>query len=105
MDKKSKPSILERLNQSFGPLIGAIILDLVDLATFGPLGIGGFVLGVLIGWWILSVYDISVRTRTILAVLAGVYCLAPFTEFIPVATLISAIARYKQSSKKKDDPK
>ncbi|MEP5613572.1 MAG: hypothetical protein ABJP45_15075 [Cyclobacteriaceae bacterium] len=103
MDEKSESSILDRLNRAFGPLIGAMILDLVDLATFGPLGIGGFIIGTAVGWWILSVYDIPQRTRMILAVLAGIYCLAPFTEFIPVATLVTAIARFKQSSKRKND--
>lgn len=95
----SDPSLIERLNQTFGPLIGAIILDLVDLASFGPLGIGGFFIGMLVGWWILSVYDISQRTRGILAVLSGVYCLVPFTEFIPAATLITAIARFNKRPK------
>ncbi|MEQ9404550.1 MAG: hypothetical protein RIM99_13235 [Cyclobacteriaceae bacterium] len=96
MSDKSEPSVLERLNRTFGPLAGAMILDLVDLASIGPLGIGGFFIGIAIGWWILSIYDISRNTRIMLALLAGIYCLVPFTEFIPVATLISAIARYKQ---------
>lgn len=99
--KKSEPSLIERLNNSFGPLVGAMILDLVDLATIGPLGIGGLVIGMAVGWWVLSVYDISINTRRMLSLLAGIYCLIPFTEFIPVATLISAIARYKQGGKKK----
>lgn len=95
MDEENpqKP-LIERINTAFGPLAGALILDFVDLATIGPLGIGGFFVGGAVGWWILSVYDISKNTRLILAFLAGIYCLVPFTEFIPVATLISAIARF-----------
>lgn len=92
-EKQDKP-LIDRLHTAFGPLAGALILDLVDLATIGPLGIGGFFIGGAVGWWILSVYDISRNTRLILALLAGIYCMVPITEFIPVATLISALARF-----------
>jgi len=96
---QNQEPLINRLQRSFGPLIGAIILDLVDLASFGPLGIGGFLVGILVGWWMLSVYEISQRTRMWLSSLAGVYCLIPFTELIPVATLITALARFKQKGK------
>ena len=97
--KENSEPLINRLQRSFGPLIGAIILDLVDLASFGPLGIGGFFIGGLVGWWMLSTHEISTSTRMWLSLLAGVYCLVPFTELIPVATLIAALARYKQSKK------
>jgi hypothetical protein len=51
------------------------------------------------GWWILSIYELTPTSKMILSVLAGFYCLAPLTEFIPAATLITAIARYFQKSK------
>jgi len=94
--------LIHRLQRAFGPLIGAIILDLVDLASFGPLGIGGFLIGIGVGWWMLSMYTISTATRMWLSLLAGVYCLIPFTELIPVATIITAIARFKQKGKGKE---
>lgn len=92
-EKQEKP-LIKRLNNAFGPLAGALLLDFVDLATIGPLGIGGFFIGTAVGWWILSVYNISKNTRVLLALFAGIYCLVPFTEFIPIATLISALARF-----------
>lgn len=97
---KNKEPLIMRLQRVFGSLIGAIILDLVDLASFGPLGIGGFFIGLLVGWWMLSVYKLSTNTRIWLSLLAGVYCLVPFTELIPVATLITAFARLKEKPKK-----
>lgn len=97
MDDKpqKKEPLIERLHRAFGPLIGGIILDLVDLSTFGPYGIGGFFIGALVGWWICSVYDLKPSTRFTIALLAGAYCLFPFTELIPAATLISALIRYR----------
>lgn len=97
---KNKEPLIIRLQRAFGPLIGAIILDLVDLVSFGPLGIGGFFIGLLVGWWMISVYDLSTKTRIWLSLLAGVYCLVPFTELIPVATLVTAFARFKGKVKK-----
>lgn len=92
-----KASLIERLHRAFGPLVGGMILDLVDLSTFGPYGIGGFFIGALVGWWICSIYRISTSKRLMLALIAGVYCLLPLTEFIPVATLLSAYVRYRGS--------
>lgn len=91
----SRPPLIERLHRAFGPLVGGMILDLVDLSSFGPLGIGGFFVGGLTGWWICSIYNVATSTRLTLALLAGIYCLFPLTEFIPVATLISAFIRFR----------
>jgi hypothetical protein len=97
-DEESKNServpLLARLQRAFGPLAGGMILDLVDLSTFGPFGIGGFFIGGLVGWWICSVYNVATTTRLTVALLSGVYCLLPLTEFIPVATMISAYIRF-----------
>jgi hypothetical protein len=90
-----KPSLLYRLHQALGPLAGALILDVVDFTTFGPIGIVlGLVVGVPIGWWISSIYGFSPLSRALFATLAGLYCTVPFTEVLPLATLISASARF-----------
>ena len=90
-----KIPLIYRLHRAFGPLAGALILDCVDLATFGPLGLGGLFIGAGIGWWISSIYNFSGTARILWAVLAGIYCLMPFTEMIPIATIISAVARFE----------
>ena len=89
--------LLERSQRAFGPLAGGMILDLVDLSTFGPYGVGGFFVGCLVGWWICSIYSISRMTRLTLALLSGIYCLLPLTEFVPLATLLSAFVRFRGS--------
>ena len=94
--QKREP-LIHRLHRAFGPLAGGLILDMVDLSTWGPLGIFGFFIGLVIGWWISSIYSFSTKIRVIWALLAGFYCLVPFTEFVPVATIISACARLREN--------
>ena len=93
--RKGKTPLIERLHRAFGPLAGGVLLDLIDLSTFGPYGLGGFVIGALVGWWICSIYNLAPYTRLSIALLAGAYCLFPLTEFLPLATLISAYVRFR----------
>ncbi len=99
-NKADNSPLIDRIHKAFGPLAGAIILDLVDLASFGPLGIGGLFVGGFVCWWILSTYNISKNMRILISILGGVYCMLPLTEIIPLATIISAIARFKEKPKK-----
>lgn len=91
-----RETLLLRLYRALGPLAGGIILDLTDLATFGPVGLaGGLFVGIAVGSWICSIYGLSWQTRFLVAVVAGIYCTIPMTEMLPLATLISAIARFQ----------
>ena len=89
--------LIYRLYRAVGPLAGGILLDTIDLVTFGPIGImGGFVIAITVGWWISSIYHFPVKGRILFAVLAGIYTAIPMTEIIPVATMVSAIARFRE---------
>lgn len=103
--KPKRVPLMYRLHRALGPIAGGLILDAVDLATFGPFGVCGFFVGCLVGWWISSIYRFSTRARAVWALLAGVYCLVPFTEVIPVATIISAVARFEVDPSVKDETK
>lgn len=88
-------STVDRLHYSLGPLAGGIILDITDFVTFGPIGIFfGLIIGVPVGWWIATIYGFSKPSRLAIALAAGIYCTVPFTELIPLATIVSAVARY-----------
>lgn len=90
-------SWLARIHRALGPIAGGLILDLVDLATFGPIGLfGGFLMGGIVGWWVSSIYEFSARSRVMFAVLAAVYTAVPLTEPFPLATGISALARFRE---------
>jgi hypothetical protein len=79
--------------RSLGPIAGGFLLDLVDLATYGPLGLyGGFLLGGAAGWWLASRLGPSSKARIALALAAAVYSATPATEFVPLGTLAGTLA-------------
>lgn len=83
-----------RLRARIGPIAVGFLLDLVDLATFGPAGLyGGFVLAGAAGWWLGREVGLATRGRLALAILAAAYSALPATEFVPVGTLVGAAVR------------
>ena len=95
--------LLGRLEETFGPIIAGVIIDTVDIATFGKFGL---MMGMLIGgsaaWWMCSIYRLPVWQRFLWALASGIYCTAPRTELIPLATMIGAFARFRQSKSRVD---
>jgi len=86
----------ERIYNALGPLAGGIILDCMDLVTSGPFCLLlGPILGALAGWWITSIYQFPKKDRILWSAIAAIYCTIPFTGILPVATIISAISRFK----------
>jgi len=97
--KSQQSTLYKRLYNAIFPVIGGLILDLTDLATFGPIGLYfGFLLGAAIGWLVGSIYGFSTRTRLFWTILAGIYCMVPGTAFFPLATIISAAARFDKTT-------
>lgn len=83
-----------RLNYAFGPVVAGIIIDFVDLATFGPVGLVlGFPVGAAAGFWLAQCMGLDRKVSAICAAIAGVYCTIPNTEFIPLGTLVGAFVR------------
>jgi hypothetical protein len=88
-------SILERTYYALGPLGVGFILDVLDLATFGPIGIAlGPVVGAAAGWIIGDLEGVGRNGRIVLACCAAIYMFIPFTEPIPVATCFGLAARF-----------
>ncbi|PID28228.1 MAG: hypothetical protein CR982_04555 [Candidatus Cloacimonadota bacterium] len=85
----------KRVYKVIGPIAGGMVLDLADLATFGPMGLYvGIFAGAIITFYITSFYNLDKFTRFALILLGGVYCTLPMTEAIPAATLVSAFVNY-----------
>ncbi|MGH0035772.1 MAG: hypothetical protein ACQGVK_12170 [Myxococcota bacterium] len=83
-----------RTVEVLGPVAGGVALDLLDLASFGPIGVyGGLLLGGFFGWWLSGVYRMPESRRRWVALGSGLYCAFPFTEVLPLATIASVIAR------------
>lgn len=87
-----------RLNRAFGPIVAGMIIDLVDFATFGPIGfLLGLPVGGFAGYWMGRCLGLSRRTSFYCALAAGVYCTVPGTELIPLATMVGAYVRFRES--------
>jgi hypothetical protein len=86
---------LERAAFALGPLGTGIVLDALDFATFGPVGI---MLGAVVGGtagWILGQYERFDRSVRIgFALCAAAYLTIPLTEPIPLATILFLLARF-----------
>lgn len=77
------------------PLWGGFLLDVADFFSWTavpPMLVAGAVAGVPLGWWIASTLGFSQKWRLLAAVGAGIYCLLPFTELLPLATIATTIA-------------
>ena len=93
--KTATPTAASRIHYAIGPIACGMILDAADLITFGPLGLyGGFLIGGLVGFWLASLYRFSLPLRLFWSLGAALYCTMPLTEFVPVATIISAAHRF-----------
>ena len=86
---------LQRLYYALGPLGAGIILDLLDLATFGPIGIiVGASVGGYAGWILGECEGFDRNIRIAFAICAAAYMTLPFTEPIPAATILILTARF-----------
>ncbi len=89
---------LKRLEHALGPVLSGLVLDMLDLATFGPIGlVSGLVIGGAAGWYLAGSHGVAAGQRWLWALAAGAYCTTPFTEFFPCATLLGAVVRYRQA--------
>jgi hypothetical protein len=77
-----------------------MILDGVDLVTFGPVGlILGLPVGGAAGYWLGRSMGLDHKSSLICATAAGIYCSIPGTEFLPLGTLVGALVRFEESGK------
>jgi len=79
----------------FGPVIAGLLIDMIDLALWGPMGV---LLGLFIGggmtWYLTSFFQIRPAARIAWTLAAGIYCALPFTQFVPLGTLVGLVIRY-----------
>jgi hypothetical protein len=87
--------LLRRAYYALGPLGAGIILDVLDLATFGPVGVfAGALVGGYAGWILGEFEGLARNERIALAGCAAIYMTIPFTEPFPLATIASLAARF-----------
>lgn len=92
---------MRRAQRAFGPILAGAFLDFIDLATMGT---PGLLIGAAAGYYIATVYELPLRTRLLLAIAAGYYCMLPFTRFLPLATLMGAYVRFRKAGSPRQPP-
>ena len=99
-DSNSSGDSLRRLNHAMGPVLAGMIIDAVDLVTFGPVGLVlGLPVGALAGYWLGQSMGLDKSASGICALAAGVYCMIPFTEVLPLGTIVGALVRYENKDR------
>lgn len=80
-----------------GPVLAGVLLDLVDFATYGSIGLRvGAVVGALAGYFLAISMGVEPKRRFPYAAAAGVYCMLPFTAFLPLATVLGTAVRLRE---------
>jgi hypothetical protein len=98
---ETNSGFVSRLHRAIGPVVAGMIIDALDLLTFGPLGlVFGIPIGGLAGYWLGNCLKLSSQARIWCAIAAAIYCTIPFTEFIPLATLVGAYVRFSETDEK-----
>jgi len=83
--------------QILGPVLAGLLLDLLDLATYGPIGLwAGLLVGGLGGYLLAVSMGVPSQRRLFYAGLAGLYCMLPFTAFLPLGTLLGTLVRLRE---------
>ena len=94
----SHDGTIHRLNHAMGPVVAGMIIDAVDFVTFGPIGLAiGIPVGAIAGYWLGQSMALGKNASLFCAVAAGIYCTVPFTELLPLGTMVGALVRYKDA--------
>ena len=96
----SHDGTIHRLNHAMGPVVAGMIIDAVDFVTFGPIGlVVGIPIGAIAGYWLGQSMALGKNACLFCAVAAGIYCTIPFTELLPLGTMVGALVRYKDAGR------
>ena len=88
-----------------GPILAGFLLDLVDFATYGPIGVRvGVVVGALAGYFLAMSMGVEPKRRWPYAAAAGAYCMLPFTAFLPLATVLGTAIRLREARRPPPPP-
>ncbi len=96
----SEPTETTSRKAIIGPVLAGFLLDLVDFATYGPIGLrAGAVIGGLTGYFLAMSMGVEARRRWRYAAIAGAYCMLPFTAFLPLATVLGTVIRWREGTR------
>lgn len=82
------------LLRTFGPMAAGLVIDGLDLMTYGPIGLyTGLIVGGTAGYLLAPMLGFSERGRWLCALITGVYCTVPLTGFIPAAAVAAGLTQ------------
>lgn len=103
LDNNKRTNIFYRLHRALAPIAAGLLIDMVDLSTFGQIGIFlGFSLGAIAGLWMGYSLELKKKFICLLSLAAGIYCMIPGTEYIPLGTIVGAILRFWETGNNKE---
>jgi hypothetical protein len=74
------------------PIMTALAIDLADLAMIGPIGVvAGFFVGFVLTSMLTLATGVPLRRSLVLSLLAGIYCMLPVTDLVPLATMLTLL--------------
>ena len=83
----TEPAETASRDKRLSPILAGVLLDLLDFATYGPIGLwAGVVVGGLAGYLLARAMGFERRWPAAVLV-AGAYCMLPFTAFVPLVRL------------------
>lgn len=99
-EPKSVTDKADRLNRALSPIVAGMVIDAIDVATLGPIGLMvGLPLGGLAGYWLGKSLGLEQEKCLLCGLAAGVYCMMPLTAALPLATIVGAYVRYRQTDR------
>ena len=91
--ESSAPHESSRAKRVLTALLAGGVVDAVDLATFGPIGLAlGLLAGGAVGWWLAPSLGLGASRRWLGAALAGLYCMTPLTALMPLASVVAGLS-------------
>ncbi len=96
---------VQRFLFAASPLAAGVMLDVLDAATFGPVGIVcGAIVGGWAGWQLAKHEGLPANLQFAAAICAAAYMTIPFTELIPAATMLVFLVRFFGGPGSSDGP-
>jgi hypothetical protein len=88
------PEKLRELGDAVGPVLAGLLIDFLDAATISP--VTGLLLGWPLGYYILRQMGLARGTAGKLGAFVALYCAAPGTLVLPIATLVGVGVKVRQ---------
>ena len=73
-----------------------LLLDALDLMTWGPSGWIGLLIGFTASFYLLGLMKIEMQRRILYSIGAAIYCFIPGTGRIPLGTILGAVFGLKR---------